>query len=145
MRSHAPLRGNTQKSMIRFIRRAREATNKFNKRKFDGVRDQVSHREHWDRGEHHGHRNSEAQNGRYLVADVVESETGITAEAAVCEGAMVQTPTPSPPTKTDRKLRAADRPVAKGVGQRRWNDGLGGWGNIREVSHRRPHEKGKHL
>ena len=53
-------------------------------------------------------------------------ETGTTVEAAVREGAMVQTPTPPPPqTKTGRKLRAADRPVAKEVGRRRRNDGLG--------------------
>ena len=31
------------------------------------------------------------------VADVVEAETEITAEAAVREGEMVQTPTPPPP------------------------------------------------
>ena len=30
-----------------------------------------------------------------------------------------------PPTKTGRKLGAADRPVEKEVGRRRWNDGLG--------------------
>ena len=61
---------------------------------------------------------------RYSVADVVEVETEITVEAAVREGAMVQTPTP--PTKTDRKIGAADRTVAKGVGRHRRNDGLGG-------------------
>ena len=64
---------------------------------------------------------------RYLVADVVEVETGTTAEAAVREGAMVQTPTP-PPTDTDRKLGAADRTDAKEVGWRRRDDGLGGMG-----------------
>ena len=32
-----------------------------------------------------------------LLADVVEADTGITAEAAAREGAMVQTPTPPPP------------------------------------------------
>ena len=36
---------------------------KFNKRKFDGVREQGSHRGHWDRVRHDGHRNSETQNG----------------------------------------------------------------------------------
>ena len=72
----------------------------------------------------------------------METETEITAEAAVCEGAMVQKPTP--PTNTDRKLGAEDRTVAKEVGRRIRNDGLGGWGNICEVSHRRPQEKGKH-
>ena len=76
------------------------------------------------------------------VADVAEAETEITVEAGVREGAMVQTPTP--PTKTDRKIGAADRTVAKEVGRRRRNDVLGGWGNIREVSHRRPQEKGEH-
>ena len=71
-----------------------------------------------------------------LVADVAAAETDIMAEAAVGEGAMVQTPTP--PTKTDRKLGAADIRVAKEVGRRRQKNGLGGWGNIREVSHRLP-------
>ena len=79
---------------------------------------------------------------KYLVAYVVEAETVITAEAAVRKGGMVQTPTP--PTKTGRKIGAADRPVAKEVGWCRRNDGLGGWGNIHEVSHRRPQEKRKH-
>ena len=74
-----------------------------------------------------------------LVVYVVESETEITAEAAVREWAMVQTPTP--PTNTDRKLRETDRTVVKEVGRRRRNDGLGGWGNIPEVSHRCPQEK----
>ena len=81
---------------------------------------------------------------------------GTTAEAAVREGAMVQTPTP--PIKTGRKLGAADRPVVKEVGWRRRNYGLRDGEisvrsaigshridgeNIREVSHRRPQEKGK--
>ena len=73
----------------------------------------------------------------------------------------------NPPTNTGRKLWVADRPVAKEVGRRRRNDGLGdggksassaigahrvdgetsvrsaisahrGWGKIREVRHRRP-------
>ena len=61
-----------------------------------------------------------------LVADVAATETVITAEAAVGEGAIVQTPTP--PTKTDRKLEAADRTDAKEVGRRRWDDGLSGMG-----------------
>ena len=78
-----------------------------------------------------------------LVAAVVEAETEITEEAVVREGEMVQTPTP--PTKTDRKLGAADRTAAKEVGRRILNDGLGGWGNICEFSHRRPQEKVKHL
>ena len=60
---------------------------------------------------------------RYSVADVVEVETGITEEAAVRKGAMVQKQTP--PTKTGRKLGAEDRLVAKEVGRRRRNDGLG--------------------
>ena len=54
--------------------------------------------------------------------------TGTMAESGVCEGAMVQTPTP--PTKTGRKLRAADRPVRKEVGCSRRNDGLGDEGKI---------------
>ena len=64
---------------------------------------------------------------QYLVAAVVEAETEITAEAAVRKGGMVQKLTP-PPTKTDRKLGAADITVAKEVGQRKRNDGLGGMG-----------------
>ena len=58
-RSHAPLRGNTRESVIRFIRGARESINR-NKRKFDGVGKQASHGGHWDRG---GYRNLETQNG----------------------------------------------------------------------------------
>ena len=49
--------------------------------------------------------------------------TGTTADLGVREGAMVQTPTP--PTKTGRKLGAADRPVKKEVCRRRQNNGLG--------------------
>ena len=77
-----------------------------------------------------------------LVADVVEAETGATGKAEVREGTMVQTTTPH--TKMGRKLGAADRPVAKEVGRRRQNNGLGGWVNIHEVSHQNPQEKGKH-
>ena len=58
-RSHASLRGHMMELVIRFIRGSREAMNK-NKRKFDGVGEQVSHRGHWDRG---GYWNSENQNG----------------------------------------------------------------------------------
>ena len=60
---------------------------------------------------------------RYLVADMMEVDMGTTAEAAVREGAMVQTPPPS--TKMGRKLGVADRPFAKEVGRRRQNDGWG--------------------
>ena len=59
---------------------------------------------------------------RYLVADAVEVETGTTSEATVSKGAMVKTP-PPPPTKTGRKLGAADIPVAKEVGRRDWGMG----------------------
>ena len=58
-----------------------------------------------------------------LVADVAEVDTGTTAEAVVCEGAMVQTPTPH--TKTGRNFGAAVRPARKEVGRRIKNDGLG--------------------
>ena len=58
-----------------------------------------------------------------LVADVMEVETGTTAEATVREGAMVQTP--PPPTKTKRKFGMAVRTVGKEVGRRRKKDGLG--------------------
>ena len=47
-------------------------------------------------------------------------------EAAVGKGTMVQTPTP--PTKTDRKIRAVDRTDAKEVGWRRRDNGLMGMG-----------------
>ena len=57
---------------------------------------------------------------------MVEAETVTTAEAEVCEGDMVQTPTL--PTKTGRKLGAADRPFAKEVGRSIQNNGLGGVG-----------------
>ena len=93
---------------------------------------------------------------RYLVADGAEVETGTTAEAAVHEGAMVQTPTP--PTNMGRKLGAVDRPVTKEVGRRRQNDGFGDGKKsvrsaigahridgekFREVSHWPPQEKRK--
>ena len=45
------------------------------------------------------------------------------AEAAVREGAMVQTP--PPPTKTGRIFGAVVRTVGKEVGRHRNNDGLG--------------------
>ena len=70
---------------------------------------------------------------------MAEAETEITAEAEVCEGGNGSNT--NPPTKTDRKLGSADRTVVKEVVRRRRNDGLRGWGNIREVSHRRPQEK----
>ena len=60
------------------------------------------------------------------MADVAATETEITAEAAVGEGEMVQTPTPH--TKTDRKLGASDRTDAKKVGQHIWDGGLRGMG-----------------
>ena len=56
------------------------------------------------------------------VVTLVE-DTGITAEAAVREGGMVQKPTP--PTKTGRKFVAAVRIFGKEVGCSRNNDGLG--------------------
>ena len=64
--------------------------------------------------------------GQDLVSDVSVTETDITAEAAVGEGAMVQTPTP--PTKTDRKLGEAIRTNAKELVWRRWDVGLMGMG-----------------
>ena len=44
------------------------------------------------------------------------------------EGAMVQTPTP--PSKTDKKLWEANRTDTKEVGRRIWDDRLRGWGNL---------------
>ena len=60
---------------------------------------------------------------RDLVADKVFNlvgETEITAEAEVCEGEMVTTPTP--PTKTGRKYGAAVRTFRKEVGWSRGNN-----------------------
>ena len=65
--------------------------------------------------------------------------TGTTVEAAVGEGAMVQTPTP--PTKTDRKLGVEVRTDAKEVGWRKRDDGLMGMGTFVRPAVRRPHEK----
>ena len=56
----------------------------------------------------------------------VTGRTVTTAEAAVREGAMVQTPTP--PTKTYIKLGLADRMDAKEVGWHRGDNGLGEMG-----------------
>ena len=39
-------------------------------------------------------RNRRYRTARYLVTDRLEVETETTSEAAVCEGAIVQTPTP---------------------------------------------------
>ena len=55
------------------------------------------------------------------------------------EGEIIKTLTP--PTKTNIIIGAADRMVAKEVGRSRQNYGLGGWGNICEVSHWHPQEK----
>ena len=54
-----------------------------------------------------------------LMAGVAAAEMDITAEAAVGEGGMVKTSTPTPPTKTERKLGAAVRTDMKEVGPRR--------------------------
>ena len=74
-----------------------------------------------------------------LVADVAEADTEITAKAAVGKEAMVQTP--SPLTKTDRKLNAADRTDVKEVGRRRRDHGLGGMGKHPRSIHPHPQEK----
>ena len=71
---------------------------------------------------------------------MAEVEREITAEAAMGEGGMVQTP-PPPPTNTDRKLGAADRTDAKEVGRRIRNDELMGMGTSVRPAVRRPHEK----
>ena len=79
---------------------------------------------------------------QYLVADVADVATALTkktAEAAVGEGAMVQTPTP--PTKTDRKPGAVVRTDAEEVGWRRRDDGLMGTGTSVGPAIRRPQEK----
>ena len=84
------------------------------------------------------------------MADVAAAETEITAEVAVGEGEMVQTPTPL--TKTDIKFGAADRTDAKEVGRRRRDDRLRGmgkppWGQLSaptgegEASHSAPTEE----
>ena len=140
-RSHAPLRGYTRELVIRFIRGAREAMNKY-KRKFDGVREQGYHGGHWDRGGLHGNRNSETQNGARFGGGRGGGKYGNNGGGGGVRGGNGSKT--NPPTKMDRKPGAAERTVAKEVGRRRRNDGLGGCGNICEVSHRRPQEKGKH-
>ena len=95
-----------------------------NKRKFDDVGEQVSHRGHWYSSGLHGHWNSESQNstrfsGR-LGGGIHRNNYG----GGGVRGVMVQTPTP-PPTKTYRRFWAEDRTVAKEGGRRRWNYGLG--------------------
>ena len=110
-RSHVPLRGHTRESVIRFIRGYREEMNK-NKRHFDGVGEQGSHGIHWDRGVLHGHRNSETQNGA-----IFGGGRGGGRHVNNGGGGGVQrgygSNTNPPPTKTDRKLGAAERTVAK--------------------------------
>ena len=54
------------------------------------------------------------------VVTLVE-ETGTIAEAAVREGAMVQTQTP--PTKKGKKIGAEVKTIGKEVGRHRKNDG----------------------
>ena len=109
------------------------------KRKFDGVGEQGSLGGHWDRGGLHGHQNLETQNGaRFCGGDGGGRDGNNGGGGGVRGGNSSNT---NPFTKTDRKLGAADRTVTKEVGWRRRNNGLGGWGNIREVSHRRPQEK----
>ena len=68
-------------------------------------------------------RHSITGTARDSVAYVVEVEMGTTAEAAVREGATVQTPTS--PTEMGRKLVAVDIPVGKEAFWRKKNDGLG--------------------
>ena len=125
------MQGHTHDSVIRYIRVAREAMNRYQKQKFDGSGYQGSHGGHWDRSGvkvKETHRDSTTVTARDSVADEVVTqgeETGTSAEAAVREGVMVQTPTPS--TKTSRKFRAAVITVRKEVGHRRKNNGLG-WG-----------------
>ena len=53
---------------------------------------------------------------QYLVADVMEAETGITAEAAVHKGYMVQTPTPPQPHQDGEETWGGGRLVTKEVG-----------------------------
>ena len=58
-----------------------------------------------------------------LVADVVGAKAGATSWAEVCEGAMVQTPTPQP--RWAEKIGAIERPGAKEGGWHR-QSGRGG-------------------
>ena len=134
-RSHAPLRGHTRELVIRFIWGSREAINK--KREFDGIGSQASCRRTWDRG---NYQNSETQNGTRIGGGRGGGRYGQNGGGGGGRGGNSSNTNP-PPTKTDRKLRAAVRTDAKEVGQRRWDDGLGVWENICEVSHRRPQEK----
>ena len=74
------------------------------------------------------------------VSWMSRAETEITAEAAVGEGGMVQTPTP-PPTKTDRKLGVEVRTDVTEVGRRRRDYGLMGMGTSVKPAVRLPQEK----
>ena len=143
-RSHAPLRGRTRYLVIRFIMWDREEIKKINKRKFDGIGDQGYHRGHWDRGGYHGHRNSETQNGARFGGGRGGGRDGNNGGGSGARGGHGSKTNPP-----HRKLGTADRPVAKGVGQRRQNNGWGDGeisvrsaigahsrrGNIREVRH----------
>ena len=90
---------------------------KKNKRKFDGVGEHASHGGHSDRG---GYRNSENQNGARFVGGCGSGRDGNTGGGGSGRGG--NGPNTNPPTKTDRKLRAADRTDAKEVGWRRQDD-----------------------
>ena len=111
--SHAPLRGHTRELVIRFIWGSREAMNK-NKRKFDGVGEHASHRGHRDRG---GYWNSENQNGARFGGGRVGGRDENNGRGGGRRGGNVSNT--NPPTKTDRKLGAADRTDAKEVSWRR--------------------------
>ena len=63
-RSHAPVQGNKQYLVIRYIRVAREAMDPYRKRDFDGGGDRGSHRGHWYRIGGHGQIKSEGQHHR---------------------------------------------------------------------------------
>ena len=73
------------------------------------------------------------------MVDMATAEMEKTAEAAVGEGEMVQTPTP--PNKTDIKIGAAVRADAKGVGRSRQDDKFMGMGTCVRPAVRRPQEK----
>ena len=107
-RSHAPIRGHTQESELRLIRGAREATNKFNKKNLMASEIRTPTGDTGTGAEFTDIGTWRLRTVRDLVAAVVEAETEITAEAAVREGEMFQTPTP-PPRRTENSGRQRER------------------------------------
>ena len=129
-RSHAPVQGHNQDSVIRYIMVGREVVDPSRKRKFDGGVDRGSHGGHWDRSGGNGTRNSEGQNhgnGARFGGRQGGHSGGIDGNhgggGGTLEGNGNNTnPDPPPPTKTGIKCGAAVRTVRKEVGWRRGNN-----------------------